>query len=191
MERIYADHSNRMKALANQARKEMVNTKPIPYSPSAKKVYDAEVKKLDADLNLAIKNRPRERQAQILANNTVALKRQAKPDMDDAELKKVKAQALDEARVRTGAKKPLVPISERQWEAIQAGAVSHYKLRQILANADIETVKALATPRTQVLMTNTKLARAKLLINAGYTQAEIADQLGVSLTTLKDELAKG
>lgn len=36
MERAYADYANKMKSLANQARKEMVNTGKISYSASAK-----------------------------------------------------------------------------------------------------------------------------------------------------------
>jgi hypothetical protein len=40
VERLYADHSNRMKALANQARLEILNTPRLKQSKSAKKVYE-------------------------------------------------------------------------------------------------------------------------------------------------------
>lgn len=192
MEKVYADHANRLKALANQSRKELVNnTDSIPVSPTAKKVYKDEVKQLKDDLTVALMNSPRERQAQVLANAIVKQKRDAQPNMDDATLKKIKGQALQEARLRAGAKKVLVPISERQWEAIQAGAVSKTMLKQILDNADIDKVKELATPKPKLKMDSANLARAKALQARGLTQAEIARVLGVGLTTLKKELAGG
>ena len=192
IERVYADHSNRLKALANLSRKEMVNnTDTIPDSPSAKRVYKDEVAQLKADLHVANRNSPRERAAQVLAGKIISLKKQDTPDMDPAVLKKVKAQALKEARYRMGAKKTLVPITDRQWEAIQAGAVSKSMLKQILDNADIERVKTLATPRVQSVMGSQEQARARSLAAQGLTQAEIARVLGVSLTTLKRGLTDG
>jgi hypothetical protein len=185
IERIYADHSNRLKDLANEARKEYVSTKPIPYSPSAKLAYAPQVKSLNDALSLAQSNAPRERQAQIIANAILDRKKQANPDMDKDELKKERSKALIEARIRTGASKTQIKISQEEWNAIQAGAISNHQLEQILRNADPETVKKLATPKTAVLMTDVKIARAKQMIESGYTQADVADALGVSLSTLK------
>lgn len=192
IEKLYADHSNNLKALANQARKAAVNTKPTPYSPSAKATYAKEVATLDAKLSLALRNRPLERQAQILANSVVAAKRAANPDLEPADIKKLKAQALAEARARTGAKKQQIQITDNEWAAIQAGAISANKLSQILNNSDLDVVKTLATPRQQkVLMTPVKSSRARAMLASGYTQAEVADALGVSLTTLKTALKEG
>jgi DNA-binding CsgD family transcriptional regulator len=188
IEAVYANYSNKTKALANAARKEFLATKPIPYSPSAKKTYSKEVASLDAKLNLAIKNRPLERQAQALANAVYSQKYRAKPHMDEAEKKKIKNQALREMRVRTGANKTDIPITQEEWNAIQAGAISTHKLEQILEKTDLDRVKELATPRTEILMTPAKQARAASMANLGYTQAEIAEQLGVSLTTLKTSM---
>lgn len=189
IERVYADHANRLKALANTSRKELVNnTESFPTSASAKRVYKDEVAQLKADLHIAKMNSPRERRAQVLANAIISQKKAENPSMDDATLKKVKSQALQEARFRTGAKKDLVPITERQWEAIQAGAVSKSMLRDILKNADIERVKELATPKPDLKMDSAKAARARALAQQGLTQAEIARVLGVGLTTLKKEL---
>lgn len=191
MEDVYAAHSNKLKSLANQARKASSQTKYTPYSPSARKVYDPQVKTLDAKLHVALKNAPLERRAQLVANAIVTQKRQANPDMDHAELKKVKAQALAVARARTGASKKRVEITDAEWEAIQAGAISTNKLNQILDNSDLDQVKQKATPREKLLMTNAKEQRALAMAAAGYTQAEIADALGVSLTTLKRSLGGG
>lgn len=189
IEKIYADHSNRLKVLANEARKTMVNTKSTPYSPSAKTAYSNEVGTLNAKLNLALRNAPLERQAQVLANATFNAKKRANPDMDPAETKKIKAQALAEARTRTGAKKAQIQITDNEWSAIQAGAISTNKLSQILQNADLETVKKLATPKSELLMSNAKTARAQAMLSSGYTQAEVASALGVSVTTLKKGLS--
>lgn len=188
IEKVYADHSNSLKSMANEARKAAVATKSTPYSPSAKAAYSKQVASLNAKLNLALRNAPLERQAQLFANATVAQKRAANPDMDPSELKKIKGQALTEARLRTGAGKQRVDITPDEWDAIQAGAISTHKLKQILDNADTEKVKALATPRSSTVMTSAKKQRALAMQASGYTQAEIASALGVSLTTLKTEL---
>jgi predicted transcriptional regulator len=185
IEKVYADHSNKLKALANQARKTLVNVKTTPYSPAAKISYANEVSTLRSKLNIAQKNRPLERQAQLLANAVVRAKREANPDMEASDVKKIQGMALQEARARIGARKQRIEISPQEWAAIQAGAVSNNTLTQILANADLDRVKELATPRSAIVMTDAKTSRAKSMITAGYTQAEIADALGVSLSTLK------
>lgn len=191
VENVYASHSNKLKAMANEARREAVNTKSTPYSPAAKAAYAPEVKRLQGALHVALQNAPRERQAQLLANATVQAKRDANPDMDAADIKKVKGQALAEARVRTGAGKTRIEISPREWAAIQAGAVSNNTLEQILRNADLDVVRQLATPRTAVLMSPAKTNRAQSMLASGYTQAEVADALGVSLSTLKTTIEGG
>lgn len=188
IESVYADHSNRMKAMANAARKEAVNTPPLKREPSAAKVYSNEVASLNGKLNVALMNAPRERQAQIIGNATLAAKKAANPDMDDAEIKKVKAMALQEARARVNAKKEPVDITDREWEAIQAGAISNHKLSEILKHTPTERIKELATPRKQTLMDASKKDRAEQMLAAGRTQAEVAQALGVSLTTLKTGL---
>lgn len=188
IEKIYADHSNSLKALANQARKVMINTKGTPYSPSAKLAYADAVSTLRSKLNVANRNKPLERQAQLLANATLQAKREANPNMEAAELKKLQGQALTAARIRTGAGKQRIDITPHEWAAIQAGAVSTNVLRQILENADLDKVKALATPRQHTIMSITKLARARSMLASGYTQADVADALGVTLSTLSASL---
>lgn len=188
IETVYATHSNRMKDLANQARKEMVATKSIPYSPSAKVTYAPQVESLVAKLNLALRNRPLERQAQLLANGVVQAKRESNPDMDKIEYKKLSGQALTEMRRRTGADKQQIKIAPDEWKAIQAGAITNHRLEEILNNADLDQIRQLATPRPRIAMTPTNIARARSMADSGHTQSEIAKALGVSLTTLKEEL---
>jgi hypothetical protein len=185
IEKVYADHSNKLKDLANKARLESLHIKPTPYSPAAKTAYQTQVDTLRAKLKVAQRNAPLERNAQLLANAAVKAKQDANPDMDKAELKKLQGLELTKARIRTGAGKQRIEITDQEWAAIQAGAVSNNTLTQILTHADLDRVKELATPRDKILMTPTKITRAESMIALGYTQAEIADQLGVSLSTLK------
>lgn len=191
IEKIYVDHSNRLKELANQARLDALGIKPTPYSPAAKAKHAEEVKHLEANLNLALRNSPLERQAQIIANAIVRQKREANPDLEESEIKKIKAQALTEARNRTGAKKRRIEISESEWAAIQAGAITTNRLHQILSNADLDQVKQLATPKTRQTLSGDKLGRAVSMLRNGYTQSEVADMLGVSVSTLKRSLSEG
>lgn len=185
MEAIYAEHSNRLKALANEARKESLPLKGTPTSSSAKKVYANEVASLDAKIRNAERNAPYERQAQLLANASVGAKRQANPNMEPEEVKKIKQQALNEYRIRTGAKKDKITVTSNEWNAIQAGAISTNKLEKILKNSDADTVKMLAMPKQSAKMSSSRLVRARSMLDSGYTQAEVADALGVGVTTLR------
>lgn len=184
IEEIYADHSNSLKAIANRARLESLKTPSLKWSPSAAKVYEAEVKSLNAKLKLVEHNAPLERQANIVAAVEVKAKRKANPDMDKETIKKIKFQAIRGARLRVGATTSKVQFTEREWEAIQHGAISNSKLSQILAKADMDQVKALATPRSNVLMTPRNVQRAQAMIDGGASRAEVANAIGVSLSTL-------
>lgn len=189
IENIYAEYANKVKAMANKARKLMIDTPNLVYNPSARETYAKEVASLKAKLALANRNKPNERQAQLLANKIVAAKKASRPDMDAATLKKIKGQALEEARIRSGAKKQDIQITDKEWEAIQLGAVSHNVLTQIIDNTDLDRLKTKATPHAAKLMTPSKLLRAKLMLANGLSYADIASALGVSATTIQDELA--
>jgi hypothetical protein len=188
IETIYAEHANKLKDLANKARLELINTPSVISSRSAKETYADEVKKLDAKLVIAEYNKPYERDAQALAAKLVSLKKQAHPDMEGAELKKVRGQAIIEARHRVGADKISIEITDREWEAIQAGAISDNKLNKILLNADIEKVKQRALPREFKGMSPSRLARARSMERSNCTTAEIAMVLGVSTSTVLEAL---
>ena len=187
-EELYANHANKLKAMANEARKSMVATKYIPYSPSASRTYASEVSTLNAKLNTALKNKPLERQAQLLANSNVAAKKQADPTLDPDTIKKLKDKSLIEARVRLGAKKTKIDITPGEWEAIQAGAISTKRLKDIIDNADLEQVKGYAMPRQHTVISDANVSRARLMIENGYTRADIADALGISVSTLNKSL---
>lgn len=188
IERVYAEHSNRMKALANEARLETLKIYEPSKNPTSARTYKAEVDSLNAKLNVAKSNSPRERQAQIMADAMHKLKLQENPDWTKDDIKKDKARNIAKARVISGADREKVHITPKEWEAIQAGAISKSTFRDILDNTDLDAVKAYATPKTRKVMDTGKVARAHQMLANGATQAEVARQLGVSLTTLKNSL---
>lgn len=190
MENVYAAHANHLKALANRARKEALNVSEIKYSPSARKAYAKEVAELEAGLKEAAKRKPLERQAQIVANEVIRSKMSANPEIkDDADrIKKIRNQALAEARERVGAKSYDIDITDAQWRAIQSGAISKTKLEKILDNADIDRVKSLALPRQNSTMNASTVSRIKAMRANGATQSEIAEALNISTTTVNNIL---
>lgn len=190
MEELYADYANKMKSLGNQARKEMLSTPRLQYSPSAKATYKTEVASLDAKLNIALRNAPRERKAQTIANAVVSAKKKDNPDLTRSEIKKISQQALTEARIKVGAdsKGTKIPITDREWEAIQAGAISDNKLTQILKNTKTDDLRQRATPRTTTTLSNAKISQISSMKNSGYTIEEIAQRLGISTSTVSKYL---
>lgn len=181
----YADYANKLKAMANEARKESMAVRPTPYSKEANQKYAAEVQYLDAQLTIAKKNAPRERQAQLLANMSLKAKVADNPELKDDKDKynKVKNQELKRAREIVGAKKHPVKITESSWKAIQAGAISNNKLMDILNNADMDIVKEFATPRKKTTVSSSKIALAKSMRKSGFEWDEIAKRIGVSTST--------
>lgn len=183
-EEAYAAYANKMKALANEARKEMISTGRIQYSASARAAYEDEVGYLTSQLNVALKNAPRERQAQLAANSEVKAMKKANPQMTPKEVKKQGQLALSRARTRYGAKRNPINITPRGWEAIQAGAISENILSQILRFADTDQVRSYATPRATNTLSTGKQARIKAMRASGYTNSEIAQALGISASTV-------
>ncbi|MCX4374566.1 MAG: helix-turn-helix domain-containing protein [Lachnospiraceae bacterium] len=184
VEEAYASYANQMKSLANKARKEMVSTGKIAYSASAKAVYQSEVDTLSAKLNVALRNAPKERQAQVIANANVAAKKKDNPDMTNAEIKKAGQQALTSARVSVGAKREPINLTDKEWEAIQAGAISENKLKQIINHVNIDELRQRATPRTTTSLSSAKISKISSMNASGYSIAEIAQALGVSTSTV-------
>lgn len=197
MELIYADYANSMKALANKARKEMVFAGKIEYSRSAKEKYRAEYDSLMAKLNDAKLNTIKERAAQRMAYSEVADKQKTISDMTKGDLKKARQMAISKAREEVGSlsrRDRNIEITDREWEAIQAGAISETKLKQILNNTDIDKLRERATPRATVELSPVKINRIKAM-SASYTNQQIAEKLGISPATvtkyLKEEIRNG
>ena len=190
-ELIYAQYANDMKDLANKARLEMAGTGKIAYSASAKSTYKAEVESLLKQLNTAQLNTTRERAAQRMANAEVSAKKKANSDMKPDEVKKASQQALTKYRNEVGSvsrDKRSIKISDKEWEAIQAGAISENVLKQILNNTDVDNLRQRATPRATTSLSSAKIAKAKAMRSSNYTLVEIAKALGVSTSTVSTAL---
>lgn len=187
-EELYAAYANHMKDLANKARLEMVNTGRIQYSKEAKEKYAEERKNLLNQLKIAQANAPRERAAQIMANATMEAKRQDNPDMTSKEKKKAAQQALTAARIQVGAQRHAIEISDREWEAIQAGAISENQLYSILKATDLDKLRERATPRETTTLSQAKQNKIEAMKNSGYTIDDIAKAIGVSTSTVNKYL---
>ena len=194
MELVYADYANSMKSLANQARKEVINTGNLKYDKTAKQTYQVEVSSLMKKLDDAQLNAPRMRQAERSANAEVKAKQAANPDMTKDEIKKAGQQALAKYRNEVGTisrKERNIEITDREWEAIQAGAISDSKLTQILNNTDIDKLRERATPRTTNELSTTKINQIKSMSASNYTLEQIAKKLGVSTSAVSKYLKGG
>lgn len=193
VERLYASHANEMKTMANAARLRALKIPSPKINPQAKAVYKEDIDKLVADLRAAQKQKPLDRRAQVVALTIVRAKRQEDPTLavDKDRRKKVERQALEIARNRLNLKKPVIDISERQWDAIQAGGVSASRLREILGYADPKQIETLSMPRPNQVMTTAISSRAKAMLAAGATTADVAAALGISASTLRAAAERG
>lgn len=187
IENIYAEHSNRLKALANSARLESYNTKPTPYSPEAYATYRKQVASLDQKFKEAISSKPIQRKAQILGEAIYKDRVAENPGMSGKEKQKEKGRALQLAQTRLQAKKKTIDITPDEWQAIEMGAVSYTRLKDILHHADMDVVRKYSLPKTgSPGLSTSKRTRAKALLAGGYTNKEVADALGVPVNQIRD-----
>lgn len=191
MELVYAEYANDMKALANKARVEIVNTGKIPYDSEAKRKYLGEVNSLNEKLTSAQMNRPREREASRRANVEISQKLKANPDAKKEDVKKWKQQAMSKYRTELGSVKRRdrnIEITDKEWEAIQSGAISETKLKDILNNTDIDKLRERATPKLVTQPSSAQIARIKAMSASNYTLADIAKKTGFSTSTISKYL---
>ena len=184
-EQLYVDYIKGIMSTKNEASKIAASIKKPGYDKEAAKKYAPEIASMNAKLNTALLNAPRERQAQILTNHLYNTN--LKPGMDKDDRAKLKSRSLARARDTIGAKKTQIKLTEKEWEAIQSKAVSATKLQQILDNADMDNIRKLASPRVSKL-SSANVSKARALLAKDYTYAEVAEALGVSTATLREEL---
>ena len=134
-----------------------------------------------------------DRRAQAVADAVVRQKKRDDPTLhqDKDRLKKEQRRALLTARSRLNLTQPTITVSDRQWDAIQARAVSPSSLRSILKYVDDARIKELSMPRTNTVMTKAVSSRAKAMLAAGATNADIAAALGISASTLRAAIQRG
>lgn len=194
-ENLYADFSNKLKAMANQARKEAVNMKGIQRNPQAAKTYATEVASLKEKYNNMIANKPKERKAMLIANANIKAKIQEQglnPAIDKKEIKKISSVEMQRARDSVGAsgRKSKVTFTDKEWEAVQAGAISDNMLTKFLNSSDSDEIIKRAMPKTTSVMSSAKMSKAKAMLRSGYTYKEIAQACGVAESTVYSALNK-
>lgn len=189
VEELYADYANQLKALANQSRLAIKQAGRQTVNKEAKQTYKAEVADLEEQLTKAKLNAPREKQAELLAYSRAQAKKADSPDMTDEQYSKIHNQELVKARAEVKAQRSTVNISDKQWQAIQEGAITENVLTQVLRYADPDRVKQLAIPRTSTGLTSSQKARISRFANNGYSNSQIAEALGISVSSVQKYLA--
>jgi len=188
IEIAYADYANALKALANEVRKEKINTPNLKYNPEMAIKYQDAVNSLNISLRRAQMNRPREREAQAMANimyeEWLSEMKELGEEPDKEDDKKYRDRFLKKARIACGAQREPINISDREWEAIQNGALTHTKVSKIFERTDPESIKQRATPRKEFEWNSVRQRLAYTMANSGYTISEIAERLGTSTTTI-------
>lgn len=188
-EELYADYANTMKGLANQARATLMKTSEIKQNKEAHDKYTKEVRDLEKKLFIAESNKPRERMAQTAANAKLKAAIQDNPMLkDDSEMKrKIGQQELERSRALYGAHKEAVRLNDKEWQAIQEGAISPTKLRKLLNNIDKDTLMSLAMPqKTKATLSGTQKTRIEHMLSLGYTNAEVAKRFDVPVSVIRD-----
>ena len=190
IERAYAEYATQLKSLANEARKEYMATETPARDPAAAKAYAKEVASLNAQLLLFKKNKPRERQAVLLADKRVKEEIAKYEDLadDEKKIKKIRAKALNKARLEVGSDRPTITFSDKEWEAVQARAISPSMLEDLLEAADLSKVRERATPRSNYGISDAKKAAIKSLAAQGKSQAYIAEVLDISTSSVNKVL---
>lgn len=194
-ENLYADFSNKLKAMANQARKEAANMKGIQRNPEAAKTYAPEVASLKDKYNNMVANKPKERKAMLIANANIKAKIQEQgldPTIDKKEIKKISSVEMQRARDSVGAsgRKSKITFTDREWEAVQAGAISDNMLTKFLNSSDSDEIVKRAMPKNVAVMTSAKMSKANAMLRSGYSYAEIAKACGVPESTVYSALNK-
>lgn len=194
-ENLYADFSNKLKAMANQARKEAVNMKGIQRNPEAAKTYAPEVASLKEKYNNMVANKPKERKAMLIANANIKAKIQEQgldPTIDKKEINKISSVEMQRARDSVGAsgRKSKITFTDREWEAVQAGAISDNMLTKFLNSSDSDEIVKRAMPKNVTVMTSAKMSKANAMLRSGYSYAEIAKACGVPESTVYSALNK-
>ena len=184
----YADFANKLKALANQARMESYIIKEPKQDLEAKAKYKEERQSLEYKLSQAIANKPKERQAQLIAGSRVQAILKEHPELDTDHRNKVRQTELRKARALVGASRNPIDVTDKEWEAIQSGAIAATLLDNIIKNIDSDKLKQLAMPRENQELNDFKVRRMKNMAAAGYTTQEIAKYFGISPSTVSRQL---
>lgn len=192
IEIAYANYANELKDLAREARKTVKNTKDLPYDKHAYETYKEDVDTLWEMVSEAERNRVRERGAQAVGNaqsrKIMAAWDEKHPNATSSERNKergkVDARVLKEARTKYNSKRAEFTITDRQWDAINRGALSSTRVKKLLRYVNRKELLQRSLPRTYNELSPAKQNMIKALERSGYTNDEIAERVGCSKTTV-------
>lgn len=192
VELAYADYANYMKSLANEARKATLDLKPIVYSPQANRTYITEVDSLNKKYIELEKRKPVEAEALAEADTMIKGWYADNPGATSEQQGKTKQRLISYCRQKRGliGGENTLEITPKEWEAIQAGAISSTRLNKLLTRADMAVIQEYAMPRGHEL-TPTQKTRIRNMKASGASNAAIADELGISSTTVANFLKGG
>ena len=145
---------------------------------------------MKAKKNEVDKHKPLERRALAISNSLFQMKAAEDPSLweDHDRAKKERARLTDYARKQMGEKRPRIIFTDKEYEAIQAGAVRKTFLKELIKECDQDALKQRAMPRQWTVMSPAKLSRARQMLRNGATNIEVAQALGVSTSALYDAL---
>ena len=192
-EEAYANFGNKLKAMGNLARKLYLSTEDTPYSPEANAKYKKEWDQVTAQLQAINKAKPLERRAQRLAGAQIeSIRRSSTTELSWKETKalykKYGTRYLNEARTEVGkprGKDLQIHLTDRQKEAIDAGAFRKTTVKQIFQHCDPKELREWAIPSSGVQLSASKQAHIKALSASGYSPFEIANMLQISSSTVE------
>lgn len=149
---------------------------------------------LTKKLDIAQSNVVKERAAQRMTYAAVQKKQNAAKEagevMKAKDVKKASQQALTRYREEVGSvsrRDRNIVITDNEWKAIQAGAISENILNKILNNCDPDSLRQKAMPKESKELNEAKQLRIKAM-SASYTISQIADKLGISTSTVSKYL---
>ena len=120
-----------------------------------------------------------------------SLQKAAGEKMKPGDIRKANQQTLTKYRNQVGSvrrRDRAINITDKEWEAIQAGAISESRLKKILDNTDVDKLRERATPRSTTTLSKAKISMIKSMSNSNYTLQEIANKLGVCTSTVSKYL---
>ena len=105
---------------------------------------------------------------------------------------KISSVEMQRARDSVGAsgRKSKITFTDREWEAVQAGAISDNMLTKFLNSSDSDEIVKRAMPKNVAVMTSAKMSKANAMLRSGYSYAEIAKACGVPESTVYSALNK-
>lgn len=190
VEEAYANYANRMKGLADECRR-MSRTAPVYQKRhDLAGQYSNEVATIESKIAERRKKSPLERRAQILAEADTRLKIQKDPSIksDRDKYKKESNLSLVRARNKLSVGDVDIHLSEKEWEAIFAGALNKDAFAYLMQHCDPIELSTYAFNKKDEELSDKRIIMVKDMDRLGYSRSQICDHTGLSPRVIKDIL---